>query len=264
MRGTTIEAPNTARAWAIELAACLAVGLLLGVIGPFGSFFNDTLPVRMVYWVCVFLTCGLVFGAAIRWSAPRARSAGVPVWAWAPVVVLIASAPLGGLGRLFAAAFWPGILDAVGLIEWYGQTVLLGLIYVGAYAVVRLRATSAPDARGAATTGPTILRRLPPRLGRDLLCLQMEDHYVRLHTPKGSTLMLMSLSQAMAEVDGVEGLQVHRSWWVARHAVQRVVQDGRSLRLLLTNEMEAPVSRAHVARLRSAGWLDAEQATSGR
>ena len=35
--------------------------------------------------------------------------------------------------------------------------------------------------------GGRFLDRLPPRLGRDLLCLQMEDHYVRAHTARGPT-----------------------------------------------------------------------------
>ena len=49
--------------------------------------------------------------------------------------------------------------------------------------------TPAPTAPAAAAQAPTpgagFLDRLPPRLGRELLCLQMEDHYVRAHTRQG-------------------------------------------------------------------------------
>jgi DNA-binding LytR/AlgR family response regulator len=83
----------------------------------------------------------------------------------------------------------------------------------------------------------------------------MEDHYVRLHTQQGSVLVLMSLGQALEELGGLDGLQVHRSWWVARHAVESVVEEGRNLRLMLKGGIEAPVSRANVARLRAAGWI---------
>jgi len=254
-----IETPNTARAWAIELAACLAVGVLLGVIGPFGSFFNDVLIVRMVYWSGVFLVCGLVFGLAFRLLAPRAHTAGVPVWAWLPAMVLLTGIPLAGITRLMAAALWPAIRQSVGPLEWYGQTVVVSLAYVLSYAFLRRR-----TARGTATQlapgegepgGARILRRLPHRLGQDLLCLSMEDHYVRLHTTRGSALVLMSLGQALEELGGLEGLRVHRSWWVARRAVEGVVEDGRNLRLRLTGGLTAPVSRASVAQLRAAGWL---------
>lgn len=83
----------------------------------------------------------------------------------------------------------------------------------------------------------------------------MEDHYVRVHTPRGSALVLMSLGQAMAGLKDLEGAQTHRSWWVARKAVEGWLEDGRNLRLKLTGGLEAPVSRARIARLRDEGWL---------
>ncbi|WP_232227916.1 LytTR family transcriptional regulator DNA-binding domain-containing protein [Asaia astilbis] len=48
---------------------------------------------------------------------------------------------------------------------------------------------------------------------------------------------------------------MHRSWWVARKAVARWEGAPRSLRLYLVNDVSVPVSRAHVVRLRDAGWL---------
>lgn len=252
-----IETPNTARAWASELAVCLGVGAMLGVIGPFGSFFNDVLVVRVAYWAAVFLVCGLAFGLAFRLLAPRADRAGVPAWAWIPVMAVVVGVPLAGITRLMALALWPAIRQSVGPIEWYGQTVLVSLVYVALYGVLRGRAAPAAALRaGAEPDVPRILRRLPSRLGYDLLCLSMEDHYVRLHTVRGSALVLMSLSQALEEVGGLEGLQVHRSWWVARRAVEGVIEDGRNLRIRLKGGIEAPVSRASVARLRAAGWLE--------
>jgi DNA-binding LytR/AlgR family response regulator len=60
----------------------------------------------------------------------------------------------------------------------------------------------------------------------------------------------------MAGLKDVEGEQTHRSWWMARSAVEGVVEDGRNLRLKLTGGLEAPVSRANVGRLRTQGWLN--------
>lgn len=252
------EAPDRARVWAIELTACLATGALLGATGPFGSFLNDVLIIRIAYWVIVFLACGVALGLTIRTLAPRARKAGVPIWAWAPVLVLTIALPLAGFTRLVAIAFWPAIRDKVGAVDWYGQTVLVCLIYLALHAAVR-RWVERPTLPGGnpEPREPRILSHLPPRLGSDLLCLSMEDHYVRLHTTHGSVLVLMALSQALQELGDMDGLQVHRSWWVARHAVTEVIEDGRKLRLRLVGGIEAPVSRASVARLRQAGWLEA-------
>jgi hypothetical protein len=102
---------------------------------------------------------------------------------------------------------------------------------------------------------PRFLDRLPKGLGRDLLALEMEDHYVRAHMAAGSALVLMRMRDAVAELDGMDGLQVHRSWWVARAAVEGTVQDGRNIRLRLKNGIEAPVARANQLALRDSGWL---------
>lgn len=248
--------PVVTRRWAIELAACLATGVLLGAIGPFGSFLNDGLIVRVAYWVIVFLSCGLVVGLTSRIIAGPARRAAIPVWAWAPAMALIIAVPLGVFTRIVAMVFWPAIGDRVGMVEWYGQTLVIGAVYFVLHIVIeRWVRGRGPTSDRSASRDPRILHHLPPRLGKDLLCLSMEDHYVRLHTVGGSVLVLMPLSQALEELGEMDGLQVHRSWWVARHAVTGVVEHGRNLRLRLKGGLEAPVSRTNIARLRQAGWL---------
>ncbi|WP_269716000.1 LytTR family DNA-binding domain-containing protein [Caulobacter sp. NIBR2454] len=245
---------NTPRAWAIDLAVCAVTGVIMGLLGPFGSYFNDEPMVRVAYWTGSFLLSGVSFGLLLRWLTPRMQRAGVPFWAWVPAVVVIATVPLCAIVRAAAIMLWPSVAR-IGWAEWYAQSVLLGLVYVGAYALLRLRVAAPPSPPAATSAEPTILRRLPPRLGRDLLCLQMEDHYVRMHTPQGSDLVLLSLNQAMTELGDLDGMQVHRSWWVARRAVQVVIEDGRNLRLKLVNGIEAPVSRTSVAKLKAAGWI---------
>jgi DNA-binding LytR/AlgR family response regulator len=86
----------------------------------------------------------------------------------------------------------------------------------------------------------------------------MEDHYVRVHTEGGSRLVLATLNQAMVAVENADGMQVHRSWWVARKAVVRPVAEGRNLRLQLVNGVVAPVARSAVAKVRAAGWIVAD------
>ena len=83
----------------------------------------------------------------------------------------------------------------------------------------------------------------------------MEDHYLRVHTALGSDLILLRMRDAVSELDGLEGVLVHRSWWVARSAVRAVERDGRSLRLILPDGLVAPVARTMVPVLKNAGWL---------
>jgi DNA-binding LytR/AlgR family response regulator len=99
------------------------------------------------------------------------------------------------------------------------------------------------------------LDRLPPRLrGATLHAVQAEDHYLRLHTDRGSDLILMRLSDAVAELEGLEGAQTHRSWWVARDAVRDVKRNDGRAALTLEGGVVAPVSRRYARALREAGW----------
>ena len=83
--------------------------------------------------------------------------------------------------------------------------------------------------------------------------MRMADHYVEAFTTAGSTLVLMRFGDAIAELEGADGLRVHRSYWVARpHVTGTTRQNGRTI-LNLTGGHEAPVSRGYLAAVRAAG-----------
>jgi DNA-binding LytR/AlgR family response regulator len=65
----------------------------------------------------------------------------------------------------------------------------------------------------------------------------------------------MRLSDAVVELEGLEGARVHRSWWVARDAVTDARRGDGKATLTLENGVEAPVSRAYARALREAGWF---------
>lgn len=83
-----------------------------------------------------------------------------------------------------------------------------------------------------------------------LLAISAEDHYVRAHTETGSQLLLMRFADALAEVEDLPGVRAHRSWWVARSAIARVVTKGRQVELRLANGLEVPVARATAPLIR--------------
>ncbi len=228
------------------------LGLTLGALGPFGSYLNGSLPVRMAYWLVCLWAGWLAFGVTLPIMTRWAQGRGISAWLWMPPAVALLAVVPAALSRTLALRMWP-VVGQVGVLEWYGQCLVISaLITVGLYWMTR---SGAPVPSGPDPLSADPRDRLPVRLGRAVLCLQMEDHYVRVHTPHGSTLVLMSLSQAMAGLRDVEGVQTHRSWWVARAAIVGVVEDGRRLRLRLAGGLEAPVSRARVGVLREQGWL---------
>ena len=101
-----------------------------------------------------------------------------------------------------------------------------------------------------------ILTRLPVHLqSSELYALSAEDHYVRVHTSKGDDIILMRLSDAILEAGDVEGLQVHRSWWVAQAAIAHIKSKGRNAEITLKNMRKVPVSRNALKLVRNMGWL---------
>ena len=71
----------------------------------------------------------------------------------------------------------------------------------------------------------------------------------------GSDLVLLRMSDALRELAGLDGTRTHRSWWVARDAVESTRRDGDRIVLVLKGGAEAPVSRPNVRALREAGWF---------
>jgi DNA-binding LytR/AlgR family response regulator len=117
-------------------------------------------------------------------------------------------------------------------------------------------ADDAPDGTAEGVQKAPILARLPFRLrSAELYAARAEDHYVRVHTSAGSDLVLMRFADALKELRGIEGAQVHRSWWVARGAVDGSCREEGKLHLVLRGGTKAPVSRTYTRALRAEGWL---------
>jgi hypothetical protein len=178
----------------------------------------------------------------------------MPVWPAIVVALLVGCVPLALFISWLATTLWPFLRDRIAPLEWYGQCVFLS----GPVLTFVIVAPRDERPRGArrhpvqASSQPSVM----PASG-EVLCLRMEDHYVRVHTLAGSRLVAGPFERVIAGMTH-EGMRVHRSWWVARAAVTGVVADGRNLRLTLRGDLTAPISRASVARLREAGWLAPE------
>ncbi len=89
---------------------------------------------------------------------------------------------------------------------------------------------------------------------RSLLTIQAQEHYVLLNCINRNGMTRLSISKAIAQLDGVDGIQVHRSWWVARQAAKQLRrEDGKQVLELNTGEL-IPVSRGRSAAVRE--WMN--------
>ncbi|WP_337847777.1 LytTR family DNA-binding domain-containing protein [Sphingomonas sp.] len=249
----------------IELAVLGVIGIVLALIGPFGSF-EASFGARLAYWVPLALAGYAIYrpiGAVADWIATRLALPAAPMWIAATLIATVPMTMLVWAASCAGRCRHPSSIDAA--LTWYGQVLVIGgavtlLLYIRGKgeAAASVDAPPSPASFAPPAAPPPnarFLKRLSPHLGVDLVALEMEDHYVRAHTLAGSELILMRLRDAIDELDGIDGSRVHRSWWVVRSAVRTVRREGRSVRLVLTNDVEAPVSRERVAALRAAGWL---------
>jgi hypothetical protein len=239
------------RGMGADLLVMTLGALFLALIGPFGSYIASPLWQRMLFQLGCFWIGTVVFGLVVRLVMRRWPLS----WRYVPatiVVVAIVNIPFSRLTHALGCAIWP-VVRRVGPLEWYLQGLVTAEVAMLILVWLRARYWRTADDRMRADVSSTA-----PPLGvdpADILCLQMEDHYVRVHDATGSRLVLTTMSQAIAALGGKPGLQVHRSWWVARIAIERAEWQGRNLRLRLAGGQIVPVARSAVAKVREVGLL---------
>ncbi len=230
-----------------QVMAALSVGLAFGVMAPFGTAGAPTVPARFLYWLLAialnWLQISLTLELVRRSALTRAWTPLRQALTVAAAVSLPASFEIIWLNHYFLGTI---VATLTGLAEIYLYVLLVSvMITVPANLLLARKAAAAPA--GA----PAFLDRVPAVLGRDLIGLEMEDHYLRIHTTLGSDLILCRFSDALRELEHFDGLQVHRSWYVARAAIKETRKDGQKMTLTLSNGIEVPVSRPFQKAVRS-------------
>jgi hypothetical protein len=267
--GAHLTAPPT-------LVAMAAAAVVCGLSGPFGTLGYLSDGPRFLFWavmVAVSYAAGAL-ASEIAWQvagrhlpATAGRLAGAlgPALVTPPVVLSVNTLLLGtpypfdGLPGFAASLALTG--GVIGLLVDAATGRPFGRTQRNAGAAPA-PATTAPQA--PRLPSPRLLARLPAQAKGRLIALSAENHRVRVRTTTGETRLLLRLSDAIAEADGIAGLRVHRSRWVALDQVRAVGQrDGRTV-LHLSDGAEVPVSRRGLTVLRGAGLVSDSAQTTGR
>ncbi len=256
LRGTPPGAVGASWTKHIVAALCLSVGVsaFLALVGAFGSGAAPLWP-RMIS----FLVFGLGTGAIVTpivWLSERVAWFAARPLIRRVVISLVLTPIIGGwLWAAVCIAFLHGLKLEL-LPSFLGYSLVMCFFMSAlSWAIFRKR-VQLVQVVGAAARPTKFLERLPFRLREaELYAVEAEDHYLRVRTSQGSDLILLRLSDALAELDGVEGAQTHRSWWVAKAGIADIRRsDGRAT-LVLKDGAEAPVSRTQAKILRELGWL---------
>lgn len=262
-----------AQAWLLGVTgrAGLAVlcAALLAFLAPFGTYRLGAVEL-VGYWT-VQMAAWLVLSQAVSWILARLPIARpLTVVQRRILTILIATFPMmvvTGVANNMISGWRP---DPGELAELFvsitliggGFTFLADWLMAGAPVaqpqLALVPAMVAPgDVLRPEVTGPAVeagplvdnafIDRLPAHIRADILCLQVEDHYVRVHGRSGSAMVLMRFSDALRGIDHLPGSQVHRSWWVAAGAVTGLRRTGRTAQLTLSNGTSVPVSQPYLA-----------------
>lgn len=237
-----------------EFVGLSMVGLFLALFEAFDAA-PGALWQGLVYWQMAMLGGGLI--AALieppihRWfgSRPRlfavvqtlAMTPPITVWIWI-------------LANLFYGLDWRfGLIPAIALSVLTVNAAVVILAWLLRATLTDKLVVPVPAAPEAPPS--EIRAKLPPRLARArLIAVQAEDHYLRVHTEAGSDLILMKFGDALSALSDHDGLQVHRSWWVARRSVESTRwKKGRGA-LTVEGGLEAPVSETFAAAVRATDW----------
>lgn len=238
---------------------------LLTVMGPFGTLTAMHWPQRAAYWFVIVGLAALtsvVVGELAAMVAPDRQSWRYDLSRVAGMTILFAP-----LGWLWTIGFPIG--DDMPKPSLWAFAVFVALVSV----VIRVghRVVRGDEARFvqqevgglrpeaetpvAELEQPRLMRRLPETAKGTVLRLSASDHMVEVVLQDETHDLRMRFTDAIDEMDGVEGYCAHRSHWVVRAAITEIEREGARTYLRLENGDRIPVSRTYRPQLEAAGIL---------
>jgi hypothetical protein len=236
-----------------DMLVMAVIAVFLTFMNPFNATGQLSFPLALLYWFAMIFVGGAVGEVGMR-IYDQVRPQG-PVWGMLTVASITSALAVSGFIIAIETVFNRG----VPMLYWpriYGLVLIIS-IGISLITYITERAFHPQDAVTTASS-PTdkFMQRLPVKFRTAALhAIASEDHYLRVYTSMGEELILMRLADAVRELGGADGIQVHRSWWIAKAGItDEKKQDGRTL-LILESGTEVPVSRSYRAKAKEVGFI---------
>ena len=233
-----------------QMWVLVSVGFLIMATGhPVTLPQFDSFGLRLAFWLIalmVYLLLSMVYALA-SCRVWRALFGG-------PIPLIILSTPLvltstyltaGGLTVLFEPGKPP-----FGGMTWQMnlRNVLVAHVFETAALLWLLPAQRARKAKETAARAITLA-------GKKVSLAQVDrvkaaEHYLEIYTPDGTEIIRERMATFLEQVGVEDGIQTHRSHWVAR----RTAQSLNGSKLTLQDGEKIPVARGRLEDVRS--WLD--------
>jgi hypothetical protein len=239
-----------------------------GYLGAFGFYFSHSF---IPWWI----TC--LCNTALMWLMRRWKPAALFIMVPGSLLGCVLSLPYTHwITGLFERA-WPTTTATLGGIPghpWSGDfieyLIRATIIWVGVnfifdrfiglpryrYSIPRGYGSISVKDNSTSTVEsddkqPAFISRLPVHiLVSEILAIKAEQHYIRVFTNEREYMVLYRFSDAVSQLDIDLGLQVHRSWWIARAAIQSMRQSAKKFYVVLNNGEEVPVSTPYQGLLK--------------
>lgn len=223
----------------------IVLAVLFSVSGAFGSGAELAPMPRLAFWLAV-IGGSMGFGVLLRVAVQAAR----PGTGYLPAALVAAGIGGGILGQILPPVLIRFELEPPNsLLTERAETTLVIIFLGSSFALLRyllrLEAPRTDPPAAAAPPRPRLLDRLPEGIAGEILHLSVSNHYVEVATEAGTGRLLIRFADALAELDGADGLRVHRSHWVARRAVEAVERCNGRPYIRLRNGRLVPVSRPY-------------------
>ncbi len=92
--------------------------------------------------------------------------------------------------------------------------------------------------------------KLPETLGRDIVAISSDLHYLHVFTTEGRTMIIGSLRD-VALIFADEGMLVHKSHWVCHRQVIRYTSAAQRAHCIMSTGIKVPVSRRRRAQVKA-------------
>lgn len=218
-----------------------AVTLICFLSGPFGTL--EALPngFRLIYWALCVVSTGLLG----LWVRALIRSQDLQGMFIILSVSIVFGLCASGLIIFLNLTMLNPIQNSPSVVETFGYSfptatvIFFVLEFIDTF-------TSAPSP-STPTKFPALMKRLEKHSDAcQILALCAQDHYVEVITDKGSELCLLRLNVAITEAVPEEGLQIHRSHWVAKSAIETAEFKGASPQVRLINGRVLNISQSRL------------------
>ncbi len=219
----------------VRIVLVIAAIVLLAITGPFGTFTDIEFWERSFYWSAVVIVSVLLaqmvkvfidlnFVHHARWK--KALYIASALTLIVPPILFGLTALLIGEKHSHDAPYWLYVTLTFSL------TILVIVIqYLLGYETFK--------------SLPALYQRLSNPNVKKIYRLTVRDHYVDVYTDQGMETLLMRFSDALTEMDGQHGNQIHRSHWVSCDDVREMKKIKGRLFVGMSDGSLLPVSRAN-------------------